>query len=87
VYVACGIDVWASLMDSRVNDETSRIDESVCPTNTIALLIYLDHIRDSEKCKVNTIRVDPKRIWLYRVCTRLVRIKAIDKKGAPRTLM
>jgi hypothetical protein len=72
--MACGMYVWASLMDRGVNYETSCVDKSFGATNTVAILIHLNHIRDGEESEVHTIRIDPKRVWLYGVYTRLVRI-------------
>ena len=44
VHVTCRIDIWPTLMQSRVNDETRSVDKFVGTANAIALLIDMNHV-------------------------------------------
>jgi hypothetical protein len=76
--VACGVDIRSPLMDRRMNYEASSVDESIGAAYTIAVLVHVDHVGDFEKCKMHTVRINPKGVWSYGIYAQSVRYDFSD---------
>lgn len=61
-------DIWSSLMDSRVDHECRRIQQSVLSaSNHLALLVDMDEVRPLDEGEGKSKRVHPESIRLDRV--------------------
>lgn len=54
-------------MDRAVNHEASCIYSLVGSTDTLSLVVDLDHVRHSQKTKVHAIRIEPECVGVNRI--------------------
>lgn len=62
--MACGVYIWTALVNSGVDDEAGLVDWLVRTTNSITLLINVDHIGDSQQAKVGAVGINPECVRL-----------------------
>ena len=62
--MAGSVDIRATLVDGRVDDETGCVDQLVGATNAVSVLVNVNHVGNCEEGKVYAVRIDPEGVWM-----------------------
>ena len=65
MYVTCGVNIRTALMQGGVYDKPGSIDGLVGTTNTASVLVYMNHVGNSQQREVYAVRIDPECVWIY----------------------